>query len=219
VGTGLVIAGVVALIGGVIYAGWLSEKKRREALQAAAMALGFNYTQEGDWSAYAGLPLFERGHGRRVRNVLQGTTAGHAVTVMDYQYTIGSGKNSQTHSQTVAVFPGSGQGLPDFELGPENFLHKIGQVFGYQDIDFEDDPEFSKRFLLRGEDEARIREVFNATVRAAAANFDDWSVQCRGGRIATFRSGNRCPPEEIPSFLANGLRVVSALQPTARGSS
>jgi len=40
--------------------------------------------------------------------------------------------------------------LPFFELKPENTFHKIGQVFGYQDIDFEAFPNFSKGYLLRG---------------------------------------------------------------------
>jgi type II secretory pathway pseudopilin PulG len=209
--TVLIVIGILSLVGGVIYLAWLQDKKRREALQAAAQALGFTYTQDGSWEQFLGLPIFERGRSRKARNVLDGTTAGHVVTLMDFQYTIGSGKNSQTHHQSIAIFPQSGQGLPDFELGPENFLHKIGQVFGYQDIDFPEDEEFSKRFLLRGEDEAGIRATFNGSVRAASGNFEDWSVQCRGGRIAVFRASRRCKPEEIPSFLANGLRIVSAL--------
>jgi hypothetical protein len=208
---GLLVVGVIGLIGGVIYLGWMQEKKRREAMQAAAMALGFTYSQDAGWDEFFGLPLFERGRSKRGSNVLTGQTAGNPVTLMDYQYTVGSGKNSQTYRQTVALFPSAGQGLPDFELSPENFLHKIGQVFGYQDLDFEDDPEFSKRFLLRGQDEARIRGVFTASVRAACANFTDWTVQARGGKVAVFRSNTRCDPAEIPSFLANGLRIVSAL--------
>lgn len=210
-GTGVIVLGVIALIGGIAYLGWMQEKKRKEALQAAALALGFTYSEEADWGEFENLPLFDRGRSRRGRNALVGTTAGNAVTVMDYQYTVGSGKNSQTHQQTVALFPQAGQNLPDFELSPENFLHKIGQVFGFQDIDFEDDEEFSKRFLLRGEDETRIRATFTPSVRAACGNFTDWTIQVRGGKVAVFKPSRRCDAAELPSFLANGLRIVSAL--------
>lgn len=210
-GSVVIIGGVLALIGGVAWLGWMQEKKRKEAIQAAALALGFSYSEEGS-SEGLGLPLFERGHGRRVRNALTGQTAGNPVTVMDYQYTIGSGKNSQTHRQTVAIFPEAGGGLPAFELGPENFLHRIGQVFGYQDIDFDEDPEFSKSFLLRGEDETAIRKLFGASVRAACGNFTEWNVQCRNGRVAVFRQNWRPDPAELPSFLANALRIVTAIR-------
>lgn len=211
-GAALAVFASVAIIGGVIYMGWLGEKKRKEAMQAAAMALGFKYSEEASWDSFFGLPLFERGHGKRARNVLVGDTAGNPVTLMDYQYTVGSGKNARTHRQTVAIFPEAGAGLPDFELGPENFLHRIGQVFGYQDIDFDEDPEFSKTFLLRGEDEAGIRKTFGASVRAACGNFTEWTIQSRGGRIAAFCHNKRSEPEELPSFLANALRIITAVK-------
>jgi len=210
-GSFVIIGGALALIGGVAWLGWMQEKKRKEAMQAAALALGFSYSDEESGECH-GLPVFERGRARRARNVLTGETAGNAVTLMDYQYTTGSGKNSQTHRQTIAVFPQAGTGLPDFELGPENFLHRLGQVFGYQDIDFEEDPEFSKAFLLRGSDEKAIRRTFTASVRAACGNFTEWNVQCRGGRIAAFRSRARPEASEIPSFLANALRIVTAIK-------
>lgn len=210
-GSLVIVGGVFALIGGIAWLGWMQEKKRKEAMQAAALALGFTYAETGETQSW-GLPLFERGRSRVARYVLTGETAGNTVTLMDYQYTIGSGKNSQTHRQTVALFPEAGRGLPAFELGPENFLHRIGQVFGYQDIDFDEDPEFSKAFLLRGEDEAAIRKVFTASVRAACGNFTEWTMQCREGRVAVFQPGRRTDPSEIPSFLANALRIVTAIR-------
>ena len=38
----------------------------------------------------------------------------------------------------------------DFEMRPENLLNKIGAALGRQDIDFDSNPEFSRRYLLRG---------------------------------------------------------------------
>ncbi|MEC9473853.1 MAG: hypothetical protein VX584_04130, partial [Actinomycetota bacterium] len=50
--------------------------------------------------------------------------------------------------------------LPTFVIRPENLFHKIGSTFGYQDIDFDAHPTFSKRYLLRGPDEEAIRNTF-----------------------------------------------------------
>ena len=73
----------------------------------------------------------------------------------------GSGKNSSIHRYTVALISHPDLNLPKFFMEPENVFHKIGNVFGYHDIDFDDYPEFSKRYLLRGSDEDSIRAIFN----------------------------------------------------------
>ena len=40
-------------------------------------------------------------------------------------------------------------------------FHKIGQVLGYQDIDFESHPMFSQRYLVRAYDKEGVRRVFS----------------------------------------------------------
>ena len=50
--------------------------------------------------------------------------------------------------------------VPRFALTREGLLHRVGAALGFQDIDFDEDPEFSKRFVLKGDDEHAIREIF-----------------------------------------------------------
>jgi hypothetical protein len=212
-GVGLIVAGAVAVVGGLIYLGWKLDNKRTDAFRVAAATMGFAFEDRVDDPAHrwGELPLFNRGHSRKARRVCAGELAGAPAMVMDFQYTISSGKNSHTHHQTVALFPEAGRDLPDFELAPEHFLHRLGQVFGYQDIDFEQFPEFSRRYLLRGADEEGIRRVFTPTVLGALEQNPGWSVQARDGTLCAFRAGRRCKPEELPVFLAEALRIVSAL--------
>ena len=47
--------------------------------------------------------MFSRGYGRRITNVFTGKFNLVPVTVMDYKYTTGSGKDSHTWKQTVMV--------------------------------------------------------------------------------------------------------------------
>ncbi len=204
----------VALVGGVLYLLHRIEVKRREALRSVAVRMGFRFSEQGDLPAPVALPIFERGHGRKVHNSLAGETAGRPVVVTDYRYRTGGGKNQQTHLHTIVVFPQGAQGLPDFELGPENVLHRIGQLFGYQDLDFDDDEEFSKRYLLRGEDEMAIRRTFNRAARAFLVQNEGRNVQVRGGTAGLFRGRTRVAPVEIPSYLADALRILSGLTPS-----
>ena len=131
--------------------------------------------------------------------------------MFDYQYQTGGGESSRTWRQTVALYPGGGRGLPDFVLAPENVLHKIGQLLGYQDIDFEESPGFSSAYLLRGPDEAAIRAAFTMAVRAFFEQTRGWNVEVQAGNVAVYRTGKRTKPEELGLFLQDTGAVLRAL--------
>jgi len=220
----VVIGIAVAIVGGtaaIIVAGIRMEKRRVEEVRTVAAAMGFTFHEPAPADTLAqwvgALPLFDRGHSRRSLCSLVGEIAGTPVVLIDYRYVTGSGKSQQVHMQTVAVFTQLGRGLPDIDLCPENILHRIGQVFGYQDIDFDTSEEFSKQYLLRGTDESAIRAAFGPEVLSFLAGQPGWSVQAREGRLAVFRQGKRAKPPTMPAFLADALRVAGALSP--RGAS
>ena len=104
------------------------------------------------------------------------------------------------------------RGLADFVLAPENVFHRIGGLFGYQDIDFEESPEFSSRYLLRGADETAIRGAFGSDRLAFFGGEAGWTVESRGGHIGVYRSGKRCKPDDLHDFLMRAERVWQALQ-------
>ena len=139
--------------------------------------------------------------------------SGHAdVSVFDYRYTVGSGKQAHTWHQTVVVYPGASRTLPDFQMAPENFLFdKLNQVLGYQDIDFESGPEFSARYILRRPDESAVRSAFSADAQSFLAAHEGWTVEAQAGTVAIYRGGQRVKPEELPMFLEQSRAVLAAL--------
>jgi hypothetical protein len=86
------------------------------------------------------------------------------AAVFDYIYVTGSGKSQQTHYQTVVYLEPVNLALPMFSLRPETLFHRMLSAFGYQDIDFGQRPEFSKQYILRGQNELAIRQTFNDRV-------------------------------------------------------
>jgi hypothetical protein len=144
---------------------------------------------------------------------MRGKTEGADVVVLDYQYTTGSGKNSHTHVQTVVLYPGvaTEARLPDFTLAPEHWWTKIGEMFGYQDINFDANEAFSKAYLLRGPDEDAIRGAFGSNALGFFAQNQGWSVESAGGSLAVYRAGNRPTPEELQPFVAETASVRRAL--------
>jgi len=210
-----VVLAIAAIVGLVVYAR-RRERARVEALRQESLLLGFAF-QETDarllQEPWAEAPIFQRGRGRRASSVLKGRVGPFDAVVFDYQYTTGAGNNRRTHrlSPTVVHLPAAA--LPAFELRPEHLLHRIGGHFGYQDIDFPDQPEFSSRYLLRGENETAIRTLFDARVLDHFARDGGWSVEGRGDWLVLWRRGGRLRPGDLRQLTVDGERVARAFRP------
>ncbi|MBI5243198.1 MAG: hypothetical protein HY922_05850 [Elusimicrobia bacterium] len=206
----------LALAGAGVIGAWMSyaARKRAEAMSEMARRMGWEFRakdRELLRENLMGLRLFEVGRGREFMNVLRGGGEGkERILLFDYSYTEGSGKNQHTVRQSVAAFERAGRGLPRFELRPENLLHKIGSVFGYQDIDFKGFPGFSKAYLLRGQVEDDVRKVFKPMALQYLESNRGWCVEGWGDWLVMCREGRRADPKDIPAFLedARALNIV-----------
>ncbi len=210
----VVAAAAVALVITLIVAVRRADKARTQRMQDVSATLGFSFESEGNLEqikAVADVPLFNRGHSKRVKNVLTGRSAETDVTLFDYRYTVGHGKNAHTSNQTVALFRGVSR-MPDLQMAPENFFFdKLNKVLGHQDIDFDSSPEFSSRYTLRGPDETAIRTAFTADALSYFAAHKGWTIEAQSGNVAIYRAGERVKPEELPVFLEQARTMVGAL--------
>jgi hypothetical protein len=211
----IAIIAVLTVAGAAVAIGVVHEKRRRAALETVGAGLGLSYQRDG--RALLGqmrshIPLFQRGHSRRARNVLSGEIEDLIVHVFDFSYTIRSGKNNRTYRQTVVVFGGTATGMPAFALAPERFGHRIAEkLFGMQDIDFEAYPEFSRRYRLSGADEAAIRARFDASLLEFLERQDRLNLEAGGGWLVVFRQGRRVKPEGIGAFLEEAFTIRNRL--------
>ncbi len=204
----IVFAGIA---GAIIIFSILRGRKRTAALEALAGQMSFSFSKKGGYelnSCLGVFNLFSQGHSRKMANVMQGRTEKLEVTILDYRYTVGSGQHQQTHSQTVICLRGESLRLPVFALRPEHVFHRIGKVFGYQDIDFDEHPVFSKRYLLRGEDEERIRALFSNKAISYYEGQKGLSTEGAGDALIFYRLSKRVPPAEISAFMQEGFTVL-----------
>jgi len=190
------------------------ERKREEAFRSAARQAGWSPAESAQAlpEGVQGFHLFGQGRQQRVVAAFTQRSMNLETTLLEYRYTTGSGKNSSTHRQTVLVAQGEGLALPAFELRPENVFHRIGSAFGYQDINLETRPEFSKAYLLRGEAEDAIRELFGSS--GIVHHFEKnrgWSVEAQGEWIVVYRHGKRAKPEQLRDFIREAERTASVL--------
>lgn len=207
---GALMLGLLIAVGVYVYR---MDKKRIEAFMVQAPLLGLSYDTEGAEPELSngGYELFQRGRARKFRHLMRRNQGDNRLLVSDYQYTTGSGKNTQTHSQTIAAFFYRGASLPFFTLSPENFFHKIATAFGYQDIDFPEDPEFSKRWLLRGRDEAAVREFAGIGMRASLSACVGWSIEVGGEYVIVYRQNKQIAPEELAGFLTQAQAIAEPI--------
>jgi hypothetical protein len=215
-----IIPGIILLVIVILIIAWHCEKKRSEALAAVAKALNFSFALKGDaslLSRHQHFNLFSKGYSKKTKNVMVGKSGNLDITIMDYRYTVGGGKNSNTYSQTVIAVR-SDLDLPSFNLGPEYLFHKIGSVFGYQDIDFNSHPDFSRQYLLRGPDEGAIREFFNAEMFEFFEQHEAVSVEAMGNEFISYTKDKKLAPKDIQAALQDAINFYGIMKRTHSGT-
>lgn len=204
------VVGVV--IAAAIFISRIRRRQRTEAFQRIAAELGLDFTPEvGD--RYAAdlehFELFNKGRSKNVSNLLQGTSDNRALAIFDYQYTTGSGKHRHTWHTTVLQIQFDGPELPQFSLRAESLWDKIASKFGSHDIDFDTHPTFSKKYVLRGENEPNIRAVFTPPILDYFEAHPGLNIEAWGQTLLFYRLGKHVKPEEVNAFLADGLALLS----------
>jgi len=211
----LLVLGAAAVAGAGLFLSYRLDRKRAEALARLAADLRLAFTPDGDetgLSEHAALHLFSQGHSKKIRNLMRGRVRDSDIAVFDYRYTVGAGKNRHTYSQTVISLHPQGRGLPAFSMRPEHVFHKIGSLVGYQDIDFETNPAFSKRYLLRGPDEAAVRNTFTMRVLMFFEAEEGLCVEADGRTLIVYRHSKRIKPEDLREFIDTGMRIADLFQ-------
>lgn len=188
------------------------DKARSKKLRAAGAALGLHPTDETLEDLPEGLramALFNSGSSRGASNVMWGEKRDYVF--FEYSYTVGSGKNASTYSQTVGAFRCAGRNMPDFTAAPEDLGDWFAELFGGQDIDFQHDPVFSKKYRLRGKDEAAIRDFFSVGGTQYLAARPGWTVHALGEWLLAYRSGKQVGPKKLKDFVWDLQGLYGAL--------
>ncbi len=179
----------------------------------------------GPFAGAGSFPMFNEGFDRKITNVLHGRVDDAEVQVFDYHYITESvdreitrsGNHNETttqahHSFTAALFSSSGTThFPNLQLYPETIFSKMGAVFGGQDIDLPQFPEFSKRFVLKSTDENAVRALIDQPTAAFFEANAGVSVHAAGPYLLFFRANKKVPPAEARQFLDTAVYAYRTL--------
>jgi hypothetical protein len=207
----LIIVGFIALIVVLGVFGYVSARKRREAMATLAARLGLSFEPNKNWDIarrYCFLDKLRAGSNRYAFNILSGNYQGHDVTIFDYHYRTGSGKNTQHHYISFFILHLLAS-FPELVIGPEGIFSKMAQALGYDDIDFES-YEFSRKFCVRCRDKKFAYDVCNARMIEYLLSNTDLTIEIEG-EVLAISFGSRLAPEQIEPNLNRLITVRSIL--------
>jgi hypothetical protein len=206
----LIVVGV-----GVAALNMWRQKNRTAAWQQVAGELGIEFLGGGGdvLERCPQMKMLTTGHSQRLSNVISGNAGEVCITLGDLRYVTGSGKSQHRHDQTVCILEAADLDLPHFYLRPQRRLFDaFGSLFGGQDIDFAEDAAFSNAYVLQSENEASVREMFDAEVRDWFSNRAGSGLhfEARQGTLV-FHTGRRRKPAEAADLMQQALEIRKLL--------
>jgi len=106
--------------------------------------------------------------------------------------------------------------VPVFVLDRENFVTSIYHLAGLHDINFEEFPDFSKRFYLNGTDEKAIREFFSPELVFFFESHPFYHIESNGTHLMIKGKDRTASIQEIKRMLAFTQELRSLLLKTAK---
>ena len=192
--------------------------KRADALKSLAYDLDMEYSRKDEFKFIKRMgefQLFKAGHSKRIRNILRKDDdwLEFSTAIFDYQYTIQHGKSSSTYVQTVFFVDSKKLALPQFLLKPENFFHRIGKSLNWvKDIEFEEHPEFSRKYLIQSEFPEMFKEKVDEDFTRFFSVENKWRLEGVNYFLIFYRLHKKLPVSQIKDFYSKGLRLVEMLQ-------
>jgi hypothetical protein len=200
---------VLMIVVGVL--GWLAEKRRREAFQALAQRLGLRYQKKDPSIAqrFEFLDKLRQGENRYAFNILDGQFEEQPVMVFDFHYETHSTDSKgrrQTHNHYFSFFILFEEKVfPELRIYPENILSKLGQMLGFDDIDFES-AEFSRAFTVRSKDKKFAYDICHTRMMRYLLEHRDLSVEIEK-QCVSMSFNSRLKPEQIEGRLRQLVEI------------
>ena len=194
--------------------------RRRKGLAALAKDLGFTYEREDTQllEQFEHFQLFPAGSNQGFMNVLKGEMGSATVWLLDYSYFTTGTRSHNEYSVCVLRSPDLKLPyfyltceipLPDFDR-LQTFLARKGILPRSRDIDFPEDEKFSKKFYLEGEEEAKIRLLFDLDLRQYLLRFARTLVRIEGNRdTLLFTTGEPVLPKAAREVIQQGTDLLT----------
>ena len=207
---------VFALIAGISHT---YNKKRREAFTKIAEQLGveihFKLPQE-DWDRIERFDLYKsksRKHTVGLAFVAQ--TDSTRITVCEYNIVVNASDDSSVVPSIVLLVWDPRLDAPALSLQQKTWnaslSASVSKWFGYQFIEFPEDPEFQSRYLVRGESEEALKAFLTADRREGLIRHSVPNFEACGDCMIVVHHHLQLQPPKIQDRFAEALNVLNSL--------
>lgn len=149
---------------------------------------------------------------------MEGEVGGLRALLFDYQYEVtqedrDGDETTRRAIQSVAAFCCANPRLPLFDLQGYSFLNvmKLNSIQSTKRIEFDGNPEFSKRFILLSGDKPSIKRVFSTQLRGFLNDRypkGNWRVEGTGPWLMLYEQDVRVPSEKWKGFLDETSQIA-----------
>ena len=194
----------------------LSQRQKR--LRNLATEKDFQFSSQVDWNTdyFKKFHFFEIRPIERKYNSLKGSFQGIGMSweIADITFNEGQAFTAETFNTTVMVLK-LNKKIPVFSMEKEGVLGKIFDrvmaFTGYKDIDFEMYPDFSKKFLLMGNNESEIRSFFTEEIVRFFENNQIYHIESNGNALLIFDKIKLARTDETVAFIDYGESLAAIL--------
>ena len=204
----------ISLAGSVVK---LSQRQKR--LRNLATEKDYQFTPKVDWNTtdLKKFHFFEIRPIEHKYNSVKGVfdSYGASWEVADITFNEGQAFTAETFNMTMMVL-NLNKKIPVFAMEKEgvlgNIFDKVVAFTGYKDINFEMYPEFSKKFLLMGNNESEIRFFFTEEVINFLENHQIYHIESNGEALFIFNKIKLARTDETIEFIAYAKELASLLK-------
>ncbi|AXG71129.1 bicarbonate transporter BicA [Kordia sp. SMS9] len=194
----------------------LSQRQKR--LRNLATEKGYQYASQIDWNTtyLKKFHFFEIRPIERKYNCLKGSFEDIDMSweIADVTFNEGQAFTAETFNTTLMVIK-LNQKIPVFTMEKEAVLEKLFDrvmaFTGYKDIDFTMYPDFSKKFLLMGNNEAEIRSFFTEDIIRFFENHQIYHLESNGEALIIFDKIKLARTDETLAFMEYGKELARLL--------
>lgn len=191
---------------------------RQKRLRNLATEKDYQYNSQVEWNTVylRKFHFFEIRPIERKDNVLRGAFEDLDVSweIADVTFNEGQAFTADTFNATLMVLK-LNRNIPIFTMEKEGVLEKmfdrVMAFTGYKDIDFKMYPDFSKKFLLMGNDEKEIRSFFTKPVIRFFENHHIYHVESNGEALLVFDKIKLARTDETIAFINFGKELATLL--------
>lgn len=196
----------------------LSQRQKR--LRNLATRNDYQYNSQADWNTVylKNFHFFEIRPIEGKSNTLRGTYEDLNVSweIADVTFNEGQAFTAETFNTTLMVLK-LNKKIPVFTLDKEGVFERIFDrvmaFTGYKDIDFAIYPDFSKKFLLKGNNESDIRSFFTDDIIRFFENHQMYHLESNGEALLIFNKIKLARTDETLEFISFGEELATLLDP------